>query len=235
MLLVQALEDIIAVSIAIKLYNDYEIQHSLKGTELCLSPEEEWKTIMIENLPNHVYSRPLQRKILSFVKPIHYEVEMWKEQHETFVGNNFDPRITNTFQWRLDGTIDRLKTANSLIQSDILQMRQRFRLACNYWQKKSVLKIWEQMPTVQRKYFQRKYECGISHLVTGSDRTVAHWILWYTERERRKFQKKKFLFDNNWESVSLQGLFPQELTSKERRQMIQHDRRFSRRQLYFVC
>ncbi|GFU27201.1 hypothetical protein NPIL_319861 [Nephila pilipes] len=229
-LLVPTLEDIASVSVAVKLYNDYEMQHSLKGAQLFLTPGEKWKTIMIEYLPNHVYSRPLQQKIMSFMKLIPYEVKMWKEQHETFVGNNLDPRILNAFQWKSHGTIDRLKTANVLIQSDLLQMWQRFRLACNYWEKKSVLLIWEEMPTVQRKYFQRKFECGISDLVTGSDRTVAHWILWYTERERRKF-KKKFVFDNNWDSVSLQGLFPQKLTSRERRQMIQHDRRFSRRQI----
>ncbi|GFS76903.1 uncharacterized protein NPIL_103821 [Nephila pilipes] len=144
MLFVPSLKDIVAAKIAITLYNDCEILHLFKETKLYLSPEEDRKVMIKKKWPDDIYPLPLQQKIMSFMKPISYEVEMWKEQHETFTGNHVDQRITSEFHWKTDGTIDRLKTASSLIQSDVLQVRHRFRLACNYWTEESVLSIWEQ-------------------------------------------------------------------------------------------
>ncbi|GFT31230.1 uncharacterized protein NPIL_70571 [Nephila pilipes] len=198
MLFDPSMKDIVAAKIAITLYNDCEVLHLCKETKLYLSPEEDWKVMIKKKLPDNVYSRPLQQKIMSFMKPISYEVEMWKEQHETFTGKQIGQRIMNKFHWKTDGTIDRLKTASSLIQSDVLQMRHRFRLACNYWQEKSVLSIWEQMSAGLRDYFCKIEMYDIPESERSSNINVIEWIRWHTQI----------------------GLLPQKLTPDERLEII---------------
>ncbi|GFT73261.1 uncharacterized protein NPIL_33271 [Nephila pilipes] len=220
MLFVLPLKDIVAAKIAITLYNDCEILHLCKETKLYLSPEEDWKVIIKKKLPDDVYPLSLQEKIMSLMKPISYEVEMWKEQHETFTGYQVDQRITSKFHWKTDGTIDRLKTASSLIQSDVLPMEQRFRLACNYWQEESVLSIWEQMSTGLRDDF-----CYIElddYLESDffSNINVIEWIRWHTQIGNSNIREKKWFLAYNWDSVSLQGLLPQKLTPDERLEII---------------
>ncbi|GFS64840.1 hypothetical protein NPIL_557571 [Nephila pilipes] len=63
-----------------------------------------------------------------------------------------DQRITSKFHWKTDGTIDRLKTASSLIQSDVA-MKQRFRLACNYWQERKRLSVGANVCKDPQDYF----------------------------------------------------------------------------------
>ncbi|GFT25387.1 uncharacterized protein NPIL_671571 [Nephila pilipes] len=220
MLFVPSLKDIVAAKIAITLYNDCEILHLCKETKLYLSPEEDWKVIIKKKLPDDVYPLSLQEKIMSLMKPISYEVEKWKEQHETFTGNQVDQRITSKFHWKADGTIDRLKTASSLIQSDVLQMRHRFRLACNYWQEESVLSIWEQMTASLRNYFCYTEMYDYLESDFFSNINVLQWIRWHTQIGNSNIREKKWFLDYIWNSVSLQGLLPQKLTPDERLELI---------------
>ncbi|GFT22726.1 uncharacterized protein NPIL_621101 [Nephila pilipes] len=220
MLFVLPLKDIVAAKIAITLYNDCEILHLCKETKLYLSPEEDWKVIIKKKLPDDVYPLSLQQKIMSFMKPISYEVEMWKKQHETFTGKQIDQRIMNKFHWKTDGTIDRLKTANSLIQSDVLQMRHRFRLACNYWQEESVLSIWEQMSAGLRDYFCKIEMYDIPESERSSNINVIEWIRWHTQIGNSNIREKDWFLAYNWDTVSLQGLLPQKLTPDERLEII---------------
>ncbi|GFU33996.1 hypothetical protein NPIL_460141 [Nephila pilipes] len=113
---------------------------------------------------------------MNLMKRIHYEVEMWIEHHKTFVGNNFDQRIMGTFHWKSDGMIDRLKTASALIQSDLLQMRHRFMLACNYWHDERVLSIWEQMTVGLKNYFYEILMYDIPESERAIIINVIHWI-----------------------------------------------------------
>ncbi|GFS61548.1 uncharacterized protein NPIL_218411 [Nephila pilipes] len=193
----------------------------LKETRSCLSPGEEWKAMMKKMMPNHIYSRPLQLKIKSLMKRIHYEVAMWKEHHEAFVGNNFDQRFMGTFHWKSDGTIDRLKTANTLIQSDLLQMRHRFMLACNYWDDERVLSIWEQMTVGLKNYFYviQTYD------IPKSERTFAinviHWIRMFTGVGEGNIREQEWFRSYNCDVQFLQDSLAQNSTADERLEIIE--------------
>ncbi|GFS88766.1 uncharacterized protein NPIL_285801 [Nephila pilipes] len=225
MLFVPPLKVIAAVPFVVTLCNDSEMQQFFKKTEFCLSPDEEWKVIMKKKMPNDVYPLPLQEKFMNLMKPIHYEFEMWKEQHGKFIGKNFDQRIINKIHWKSDGTIDRLKTASFLIQSDVLPMKHRFRLACNYWQEESVLSIWEQMSAGFQDDFQEVQMHDIPQRLASlcsSDINVTQWIRWYSERNTTNTRQKERFWAYNWDIVSLQGLLTEKLTPKERLQIIQY-------------
>ncbi|GFT00161.1 uncharacterized protein NPIL_457831 [Nephila pilipes] len=176
MLLVPTLEDLAAVPVAVNLYSDHEIQQFVKETQLRLSPGEEWEIMMKKTLPKYIYSRPLLQKIMIWMKRIHYEVESWKEHHETFVGKNLDPRFIKTFHWKSDGTIDRVKTANVLIESHLLQMRYRFRLACNYWHDERVLPIWDQLTAGLKNYLSKIEIYDIPESERPFNINMIHWI-----------------------------------------------------------
>ncbi|GFU61409.1 uncharacterized protein NPIL_605541 [Nephila pilipes] len=220
MLLVPALEDLAAVSIAVNLYNDHEMQHFLKETQSCLSPGEEWKAMMEKMMPNHIYSRSLQLKIMSLMKLIHYEVERWKEHHETFVGNNLDPRIMNAFHWKSDGTIDRLKTVNSLIQSDLLQMRHRFMLACNCWHDERVLSIWKQMTAGLKNYFYKIQTYDIPESERPFNINVIHWIRSFIGIGEGSIREHGWFLNYNCYVQFLQDKLAQNSTADERLEYI---------------
>ncbi|GFT44167.1 uncharacterized protein NPIL_291121 [Nephila pilipes] len=219
MLFVPSLEIIAAVKIALALYNDCEIQQMFKETDLWLTSEEEWKSIIRKKMPDHLIPKIIKEKIIRLMKPIDYEVQMWKKQHETFMGEIGDRKIQ--FHWKPDGTIDRLKTANTLIQSDILKIEDRVRLACNYWHNESVIPIWNQLLGKHRKHFFLMCMRRTSDLLSASDRNVIQWIR-RNIFERKKNSRKFKLIYFNWDCVSLQGLLPQNLTSEERLQIIRH-------------
>ncbi|GFT07733.1 uncharacterized protein NPIL_315921 [Nephila pilipes] len=221
MLFVPSLENIAALPFAITLYNDSEMQQFFKNTKFWLSPNEEWKVIMKKKISNSVYSEPLQEKIMSLMKPMNYEVEMWKKQHKSFYGKEVEQRITSKFHWKMDGTIDRLKTASFLIQSDVLQMRHRFRLACNYWPKERVISIWEQMSAGLQDFFRNIEMYDVPYSEYPSNINVIEWIRWHTQIGNSNIRENEWFHAYNWDAVSLQGLLPQKLTSEERLQIIQ--------------
>ncbi|GFU18310.1 uncharacterized protein NPIL_622201 [Nephila pilipes] len=221
MLLIPALEDLAAVPVAINLYNDRERQQFLKDTQLRLSPSKEWKAMMKKMMPNHIYSRQLQQKIMIWLKRIHYEVEMWKEHHETFVGRKWNPRIITTFQWEPDGTIDRFKTASALIQCDILQLRYRFRLACNYWHDKRVLPIWEQMTSRLKNSFYKIQTCYIRKSERPFNINVIHWIRKFTGVGEGNIREQGWFRSYNCRVQFLQDSLAQNSTAEERLETIE--------------
>ncbi|GFS72762.1 uncharacterized protein NPIL_561741 [Nephila pilipes] len=157
---------------------------------------------------------------MSLMKRIHYEVEMWKEHHETFVGNNFDQRFMGTFHWKSDGTIDRLKTANTLIQSDLLQMRHRFMLACNYWDDKRVLSIWEQMTVGLKNYFYVIQTYDIPESERPFAINVIHWIRMFTGVGEGNNGGQEWFRSYNWGVEFLQDSLAQNSTAEERLEIV---------------
>ncbi|GFS84850.1 uncharacterized protein NPIL_366251 [Nephila pilipes] len=180
MLSVPSLKDLSAAPIAVTLYNDSKMQQFLKRNKFRLSPNEKWRVLIKKKLPSDVYPLPLQEKIISLMESVNYEFKMWKQQHKTYLGKSFDQRITSKIHWKSDGTIDISKTASFLIQSDVLPMKHRFRLACNYWKNEDILKMWEQMPADLRDdlYKMQKYDIP-QHV---SNINVIEWLRWYSKR-----------------------------------------------------
>ncbi|GFU12211.1 uncharacterized protein NPIL_621041 [Nephila pilipes] len=221
MLLIPALEDLAAVPVAINLYSDRERHQFLKETQLRLSPGEEWKATMKKMMPNHIYSRPLQQKIMIWMKHIDYEVEMWKEHHETFMGGKWNPRILKKFQWKPDGTIDRLKTATALIQCDILQLRYRFRLACNYWHDERVLPIWEQMSSKLKNSFSKIQTSYIRKSERPFNINVIHWIRRFTGVGEGNIREQGWFRSYNCHVQFLQDSLAQNSTDEERLETIE--------------
>ncbi|GFS83545.1 uncharacterized protein NPIL_686341 [Nephila pilipes] len=218
MLFVPSLENIAAVSVAVILYNDYEIQQSLKETLYRFSPDEQWKNVMREKMPNHIVSIPAQQKIMSFLKPINYEAEKWKWHHRKLIGQDIDWRITSKLLWKTDGTIARFETANFFIRSDILDIRNRFKLACSYWKKESVIAIWKKMPESLCRDFSETYSRDDGF--EGTDWNVKIWIRWYTEEYTKNSRKEICLSSYDWNAVSLQGELPLKSTPEERLEII---------------
>ncbi|GFT05371.1 hypothetical protein NPIL_629301 [Nephila pilipes] len=73
------------------------------------------------------------------------------------------------FVFKGNGTIDRLKTAKSLIESQSSDISKRFELACVYWMEEETKKLWDEMNETARRELSATrmsyFDCRWGHAV----------------------------------------------------------------------
>ncbi|GFR28712.1 uncharacterized protein TNCT_480321 [Trichonephila clavata] len=214
MLLVCTLKQLAAVKIATVVFSDPVI----RGFEnLWGSSEEHWGKYVREKFPKD-FPTELQENIVALMRPMSYEVENWMKEHENILDDDVEEF---SFYWKGDGTIDRMKTINTLIESKHLPIGFRFVLACNYLLDEDVFCVWNDMPTgIQKKFLNsgvRRYNFG-----QVTERNTGIWCAWY-KNKYEKLLGTKFelgIAPYGWDDLSVQGNLPLKLPLEERFQML---------------
>ncbi|GFT81806.1 uncharacterized protein TNCV_4336541 [Trichonephila clavipes] len=216
MLLVCTLKQLAAIKIATVVFSDPAIS---SFENLWGSSEERWGKYVREKLPKDILPE-LQENIVAMMRPMSYEVENWMKEHENILDDDVEEF---SFYWKGDGTIDRMKTINTLIDSKHLPIGFRFVLACNYLLDEDVLRVWNDMPTgIQRKFLGfgvRRYSFG-----KATERNTGIWCSWY-KNKYEKLLGTKFelgIAPYGWDDLSVQGNLPLKLPLEERFQMLLH-------------
>ncbi|GBN78664.1 hypothetical protein AVEN_36348-1 [Araneus ventricosus] len=138
------------VKIAVPLFNDFgfeklesafaEIQHGIparlsEGRQENFNANTAAKKLL--PIPAH-----LRNRVLGAVASLHCGVRQWKMDHSPILNLRDGERI---FYWRADGTIDRTKTAQQLVLSENIHIRERSDIASMYCLHRNVRTLWADM------------------------------------------------------------------------------------------
>ncbi|GFU36037.1 uncharacterized protein NPIL_306971 [Nephila pilipes] len=101
------------------------------------------------------------------MKPLSTEIKTWYFDHG-FILNN-DSWHPIEFVWNGSGTIDRLKTARTYIQSKSHDLSLRFQMACVYGLEEEIRQLWGEMAGTTRRDFSairlHDYSCWWERVV----------------------------------------------------------------------
>ncbi|GFV63881.1 uncharacterized protein TNCV_5138861 [Trichonephila clavipes] len=167
------LKEIILVKLAAGFINDSNTRIIINNFK-----EEVWKKAMREKVSTLDIPLTLQEEIIALIKPIKSEVNSWMEDHDGIFTT--EQECSLRFCFSADGTVDRIKTADSLIHSKWLGARTRFVLACQYWSSWEVLTFFTKLPRTTKLQIQRKYS-KINQKINEHEKNVAKWIELYEE------------------------------------------------------
>ncbi|GFT86811.1 uncharacterized protein NPIL_227601 [Nephila pilipes] len=223
MLFVPSLEDIAVAKIAVDVYSDPAVMEMEMVSKIYKTPDKRWKPIIENLIPSRIYHKQLQRKIIAMMRPISYEYMLWKCSYVYFTGGQ-DP-LPNDLHWKSDGTIDRLETANLLIESATFPMTQRFRLACNCWLEEDVLKVWDKMDTRLQEALIESYSCEHRDQYCAFHEievNVHKWIRWYEKRFENISREENWFLSYGLNSAFLHGYHPQKLKPGEQQCFVKH-------------
>ncbi|GFT59359.1 uncharacterized protein NPIL_132351 [Nephila pilipes] len=179
---VPSLEHIALVKVAVALYNSAEVTRlETEHLPLCKTPDEEWKILIRSKVSNSELPTVLQEKVINLLKPLSLEFCRWQSN------NQFIPKRVHRpiyMHWRSVGTIDGFETAKRLLLCRDLTFNERFFMACHYWMKKVVVKMWKKASATER--------INLVRLVSDSENTLSptyfvlqRWFDWLKEGSHR--------------------------------------------------
>ncbi|GBO18902.1 hypothetical protein AVEN_141744-1 [Araneus ventricosus] len=140
------------VKIAIPLHNEFGIgrmNEAFNRIELGNSTESEQDSedpelIRYQRAVKYLLLIPpcLRKRVLEAVHGLEYGICQWRADYSKILQVEDAEFI---FYWRCDGTIDRMKTAQQLVQNANIDISQRFNLACTYCLEESIKTLWAEM------------------------------------------------------------------------------------------
>ncbi|GFT26124.1 uncharacterized protein NPIL_61071 [Nephila pilipes] len=173
---VPSLQHLILTKCVVSLYKEPEfrfVERTHQKALFCI-PGHLWEHMVRKKMCTPTISFILQNEAVALMRCISYEADAWRcKLHCIFCTCHF-----YDFVWNVDGTINEMKTASLIIESDIPSFELRFVLACQYWCNVSVLLLWDTFPPSERaRIFQRF--CNERLLRSFYERNVGRWIKWY--------------------------------------------------------
>ncbi|GBN54806.1 hypothetical protein AVEN_115427-1 [Araneus ventricosus] len=123
----------------------------------------------------------LQKKLENFIAPLCYEIAEWLRtcyRDWSVDDDTFFIIIDNIPQcWLTDGTIDREKSAKSVVKSGNIRIINQFIFACVYCLYEDVLNLWELLSETEK-----------DDLRSYSNLIVKQWIAWLESRSNKGWQ-----------------------------------------------
>ncbi|GFU15011.1 uncharacterized protein NPIL_94741 [Nephila pilipes] len=110
---------------------------------LCILHSKKWEKLIKKKVSTYTIPVSLQEKVADMVRHINSQVEKWTLDHGPVTCPTIDMR--NIFIWKSNGLIDRVKTAEALVQVERLDILKRFVLACFYCLEGDILALWNNM------------------------------------------------------------------------------------------
>ncbi|GFY69368.1 uncharacterized protein TNIN_352931 [Trichonephila inaurata madagascariensis] len=209
------LKNVILVKLVTEFINDSNTREIIDLTE-----DQIWKKFIRKRTSASDIPLILQENIIAFIKPIQTEVSYWMDDHEEMLP--LDKKLSLKFCFNADGTVDRVKTADLLIDSKLLDAQTRFVLACQYWSGWDVLKLFYTLHKSARVQILDKYSTPNEYFEEYEE-NVEHWIDYYRHMRIIKSKSRGLCYDCfNWTNVSLQSRLLDDL-SEEKRQSILDD------------
>ncbi|GFX55814.1 uncharacterized protein TNCV_609801 [Trichonephila clavipes] len=142
-----------AVKIATYFFRAHEIADLEEEYEcnVYILPDQMWEHVIKQKLSPPSCPTALLNEITAAVRALNVEVWYWVMDHLEISGSESKTLSVLPLAWKSDGTINRIRTADILIQSQVLDLETRFAFACNYW---CWHDIWEFSKTIPVEEFQ---------------------------------------------------------------------------------
>ncbi|GFU25226.1 uncharacterized protein NPIL_675751 [Nephila pilipes] len=197
--MIKSLEWLTLRKVATLVYNDIELSEHLRPKEMYLESADLEKLDPI--LKKKVWSLDLplmiKKKITVKMRQLKRETKNWYYDHKLMFKNDLFRPIK--FVWKGNGTIDRLKTAKSLIECKSSDISKRFQMACVYWLEEETKKLWDEMNETARRELSATrlsyYDCRWGHavkdwitllkngVVDWRKHSFSHSLFWFCEEE----------------------------------------------------
>ncbi|GFQ88064.1 uncharacterized protein TNCT_684691 [Trichonephila clavata] len=186
----------------VKLVTQFRNDSDYRGRIYDITGEVKEKAF-IKKISSSDIPKVLQGNIIALIKPIQSEVYNWLEDHDGIFTTEQEGSLKLCFN--ADGTVNRIKTADSLIHSKWLNLQTRFVLACQYWPSIDILAFFRKIYCVQRCRIRRKYS-KLKENFNKHEKNAVQWIRQYKETFMLQFPSMKWCYCcYNWTYVSLQS------------------------------
>ncbi|GBM87465.1 hypothetical protein AVEN_9562-1 [Araneus ventricosus] len=170
--LLLSLKEMALRRVAVILWSDSDILASIsKFRTSWFSNEEsekEWREIIEHNVKDKMLKlelpKSLTKQMIDIVRRIGLQIRRWKECQEDYLRNDGEAIIlpnSAKLCWTTAGTIDYRKTAEELVRCDMLDLVQRYKLACINCLEDYIPLLWEELPEEMKViYGNDKYLCA---------------------------------------------------------------------------
>lgn len=204
------LKDLSLVKLITGFYNKSE----LKRLMYCCD-EEIRERVVREQLPIPL---KYQNEIVALMKPIEFEIQNWIMDHNGIF--TVEQEWALEFYWDSDGTINRIKTADSLIRSKSLNEKTRFVVACQYLSSWGVFIFFENLHELARKNILDEYSMENKNR-NDLEKNVEKWIGKYRKGSITKSHSYRWEFRGFiWTHVSLQSRLLDDVSSEHRESLL---------------
>ncbi|GFY73675.1 uncharacterized protein TNIN_429161 [Trichonephila inaurata madagascariensis] len=132
---VLTLRQMAAIKIATYFFNVPEILDIKQKHQsyLYILPDEEWEHVIKQKLPPPNCPTALLNYVTVAVRALSVEVYHWVMDHLKITSSECRTLPVLPLAWKSDGTINRIRTAENIIKSEVFDIETRFAFACNYW------------------------------------------------------------------------------------------------------
>ncbi|GFY58826.1 uncharacterized protein TNIN_147731 [Trichonephila inaurata madagascariensis] len=175
--------------------------------------EKVWKKALREEMSGLGIPLTLHEEIIPLIKPIKLDVDYWIKDHNGIFTT--EQECSLEFFFNGDGTVDRIKTADSLIYSEWLSVTTRFVLACEYLSRRDILTFFKNLPEAERNKILHEYSEGNKELNKHEEKVV-QWITHYKEgciSESQPSGCNRYRY--NWTDVSVQSRLLDDLSKED--------------------
>ncbi|GFY53538.1 hypothetical protein TNIN_135151 [Trichonephila inaurata madagascariensis] len=143
-------KEIVLVKLAAEFMNDLDTRKIIK-----YSIYKIWSEVIKKVISSLCIPFTLKKDIFAMVKHILTKVHNWMVDHNRIFTKKQEDSIK--FCFKVDGEVDRVKTADLLIHSEELDVQRRFVLACQYWTSWDVLAFFKNLQESAREQILHKY------------------------------------------------------------------------------
>ncbi|XP_055930765.1 uncharacterized protein LOC129961001 [Argiope bruennichi] len=147
---VPSLSHFSAVKVALPLFNNFDkgawhdILEEMKNVNPARLNEAKAEKCEVNKAKERLLLIPadLRLKVLEAIVGLDSASVKWDLDHSFLL---ISKNIDDSFYWKTDGTIDRIKTVQQLLLNDDIIIEQKFDLACSYFLEKSIQTLWSEM------------------------------------------------------------------------------------------
>ncbi|GFY39640.1 uncharacterized protein TNIN_9431 [Trichonephila inaurata madagascariensis] len=207
------LKEICLVEVAAEFVNNSDARGVINDNR-----EEVWKKAIREDAPVLGIPLTLLNEIIEILKPMKIEIDCWTRDHNGIFTTEQECSVE--FFFNGDGTVNRIKTADSLIYSEWLSVTTRFVLACEYLSRKDILTFFKNLSEAERNKILHEYSQGNKELNRHEEK-VAQWINHYKAgciSESEPWGCSSYRY--NWTDVSLQSRLLDNLSKEDRNTLL---------------
>ncbi|GFT46116.1 uncharacterized protein NPIL_647901 [Nephila pilipes] len=184
MSMVPTLNHLCLVQVAVLVCNSPEVKELGTTIVSCFTDNNDWEPLVLEKLSRYELPKVCQKNLIPFIKPICFEIIMWKTNHFEILGRDVHKPIH--FCWDSMGTINHFETAKRLVHSQNFTAIQRFTMTCYYCMVNEAQRLWKKASAIEKEilikssaYKNRVYRSSLkkvhSQLIPGNQ-VLRFWI-----------------------------------------------------------
>lgn len=173
-----SLKHITFVKIAITLWNeDDEVLnlmskfYHIPSAHFVVQNRNKWQDIedkVIKKVLNLPLPEKSRKELSYFIGAVGLQIRAWKEYHNNILDVAYLRKHLSKLFWTTQGTVDKEKTAEVLVDDESLDIRTRYDLACTYCFEDRIHVLWKQLPNVP-------YEYDLRYILEIKPFIVSYW------------------------------------------------------------